>query len=253
MKIVVIGGRGLIGKKVVSILEERGHEVVAASRESGVDVLSGKGLVEAFRGADVVVDVTNSPSFAPDDVLKFFQTSTANLTAAENTAGVRHHVALSIVGTDDIPDSGYMLAKVAQEKLIEESGVPYSIVRATQFMEFLDGIAESCRVGDEYRVPTALLQPIAADDVALAIADAALAAPLNATTDLAGPEALGMDEWVRRLSRVEQVERAVIGDPTARYFGALLKRGALVPQGKARLGAIRFEEWLARTAVAHSP
>lgn len=251
MKIVVIGGSGLIGKKVVSNLQERGHEVLAASRDSGVDVLTGKGLAEAFRGADVVVDVTNSPSFAPDDVLKFFQTSTTNLTNAEKAAGVKHHVALSIVGTDDIPDSGYMLAKVAQEKLIQESGVPYSIVRATQFMEFLDAIAESCRVGDEYRMPTALLQPIAADDVALAVADVALSAPLNGTVDIAGPEAAGMDEWVQRRNRAEQIARTVVGDPNARYYGAALKRGALVPQGKARLGATHFEEWLTRTAVTH--
>jgi uncharacterized protein YbjT (DUF2867 family) len=251
MKITVIGGNGMIGKKLVGDLQDRGHDVVAASRSTGIDVLTGEGLAEAFHGADVVVDVTNSPSFAPDDVIKFFETSTGHLTKAAKAAGVKHFVALSIVGADGIPDSGYMVAKVAQEKLVRASGVPYTIVRATQFFEFVESIAESCRVGDELRMPTQLLQPIAADDVALALADVAVTEPTNGTIEIAGPEALPMADWGRRRFHAEPREQAIVDDPNARYFGAALKHGSLVPQGKARLGAIHFEQWLGQHAGAH--
>lgn len=251
MKIVVIGGNGLIGKRLVSDLQDRGHEVVAASRSTGIDVLTGKGLQEAFQGADVVVDVTNSPSFAPDDVLKFFEISTGHMMKAAKAVGLPHFVALSIVGCDAIPDSGYMVAKVAQERLIRAAGVPFTIVRATQFFEFVEAIAESCRVGDELRMPTQLMQPIAADDVALALADAAVSAPTNGTFDIAGPEALSMADWGRRRFHGEPREQAIVDDATARYFGAALKHGSLVPQGIARQGAIDFDEWLGRNVAAH--
>lgn len=251
MKITVIGGNGLIGKKLVSDLQDGGHEVVAASRSTGIDVLTGRGLTEAFRGVDVVVDVTNSPSFADADVLKFFETSTGHMMTAAKAVGLPHFVALSIVGCDTISDSGYMLAKVAQEKLIRASGVPYTIVRATQFFEFVEAIAESCRVGDELRMPTQLMQPIAADDVALALADVAVSAPANGVVDIAGPEALPMADWGRRRFHGEPREQTIVDDPQARYFGAALKHGSLVPQGKARLGAVHFEEWLGRHAAAH--
>ena len=222
MKIVVIGGSGLIGKKLVPILRKRGHEAVSASPSSGVNALTGEGLAEALAGANVVVDVSNSPSWADAAVMEFFDTSTRNLLAAEAAAGVGHHVALSVVGADRMPDSGYMRAKVNQEKLIEAGGVPYTIVRATQFFEFLGGIADSGAEGDTVRLSTAPMQPLAADDVAAALADVAVGAPLNATVELAGPEAMSIAEFVGRFMAASGDKRTVIADPQARYTGAVM-------------------------------
>ncbi len=245
MKIVIIGGTGLIGTKVGGILQAAGHQVVAAAPSTGVDTITGAGLAEVLDGADVVVDVSNSPSFENDAVLKFFETSTRNLLAAEAAAGVGHHVALSIVGADRIPDSGYKRAKVAQEHLIEAGPVPYTIVRATQFIEFVGAIAGGATQGDEVHLPPALMQPIASDDVAAAVADAAAAEPVGGTFDIAGPERYGQDEFVRRFLAVEQDGRRVVTDPQARYFGALLEETSLVPLGEARLGKISLAGWLA--------
>ena len=222
MKIVVIGGSGLIGKKLVPILRQQGHEAVSASPSSGVNTLTGEGLAGALAGANVVVDVSNSPSWADAAVMEFFDTSTRNLLAAEAAAGVGHHVALSVVGADRMPDSGYMRAKVNQEKLIEAGGVPYSIVRATQFFEFLGGIADSGAEGDTVRLSTAPMQPLAADDVAAALADVAVGAPLNATVELAGPEAMSIAEFVGRFMAASGDKRTVIADPQARYSGAVM-------------------------------
>src|SRR5262245_24167020 len=218
MKIVVIGGSGLIGSKLVRNLRERGHEVVAASPSSGVNAVTGQGLAEAIAGTQVVVDVSNSPSWEDDAVLKFFETSTRNLLAAEKAAGVGHHVALSVVGSDRIPDSGYLRAKAAQERLIKAGGVPYTIVRATQFFEFLGGIAGTA---DPVRLSTAPMQPVAAADVSAALADVAVGRPLNAMIELAGPETLPMAEFVQRFLTASGDMRKVIPDPKARYFGAV--------------------------------
>ncbi|MET0343987.1 MAG: SDR family oxidoreductase [Polyangiales bacterium] len=245
MKIVVIGGTGLIGTKVVSRLRARGHEVLAASPKEGVDTLTGKGLVEALRGAEVVIDVTNSPSFADADVLAFFETSTRNQLAAEREAGVKHHVALTIVGTDRVPDSGYFRAKVAQEARIAAGPTPYTLVHATQFHEFVDAVLGSLTEGDVIRAPTAYIQTVASDDVADAVVDAALAAPTNGRVQVAGPEALRFDELARRVNAVRGTKREVVTDPTATYFGARLEERSLIPdQGAARLGKIRLEDWL---------
>src|SRR5262245_38532720 len=248
MKIVVIGGTGISGKKLIPLLRERGHEAVAASRSSGVNTLTGEGLAEVLAGASVVVDVSNSPSFEDRAVLEFFETSARNLLAAEAAAAVGHHVALSVVGADRIPDSGYMRAKVAQERLIEGGKVPYTIVRATQFFEFLGAIAGSGDDGGTVRLPDAPMQPLAADDVAAALADVAVGPPANAILELAGPEAQSMAAFVRRALAAGGDTRAVVADPQARYFGAALDARGLTPDGaNPRIGPTRFEEWLRRS------
>jgi len=247
MKIVVIGGSGLIGTKLVNKLREHGHEAVPASPNSGVDTLTGAGLAEAFKDAQVVVDVTNSPSFEDAAVLKFFETSTRNLLSAEEAAGVEHHVALSVVGADRIPDSGYMRAKLAQEKLIKEGKVPYTILRATQFFEFIGRIADGSTEGNTVRLTPALMQPVAADDVATALGRIAAGAPVNGIIELAGPEPIRLDELARQLLRAKQDARQVTADVHARYFGAELNDRSLTPGDNPRIGAIRFEEWLNRS------
>ena len=249
MKIVIIGGSGLIGKKLGALLRKGGHEVVTASPSTGVNTLTGEGLKDALVGAAVVVDVSNAPSWGDAEVLEFFETSTRNLLSAEKAAGVRHHVALTIVGADRYPDSGYLRAKVAQERLIQAGGVPYTIVRATQFFEFLGGIAGSGGGGDTVRLPTAPMQPIAADDVAATLAEVAVAPPLNAMIDLAGPETLPMAEFVGRFLRASGDQRTVIGDRQARYFGTALDDRGLNPGNNPRIGTTRFEDWLNRSAA----
>lgn len=244
MKIVVIGGSGLIGSRLVDRLRKSGHNATAASPSSGVDTVTGVGVADALQGADVVVDVANSPSFEDTGVMEFFQASGRNLLATETAAGVRHHVALSIVGADRLPDSGYMRAKVAQEELIKNSGVPYTIVRATQFFEFIDTIAHGVPDGDTVRPSPVLMQPIAADDVADALAEVAVDEPANATVKLAGPEQLRQDELVRRVLAANQDTRQVVTDPNARYFGAAVNDQSLVPAGPARIGATHFADWL---------
>jgi uncharacterized protein YbjT (DUF2867 family) len=251
MKIVVIGGSGLIGKKLVKILQERGNEAVPASQSSGVNILTGQGLAEAMKGAQVVVDVSNSPSFEDKVVLEFFETSGRQLAAAEKTTGVGHHVALSVVGSDGMPESGYFRAKVAQEKLIKSSGIPYTIVRATQFFEFVGAIAQSATDGETVRLPHAMMQPIVSDDVAAALADVAVGKPLNGTIDLAGPEKIGMDDIVARFLRATGDKRKVVTDPKARYFGTEVNDQSLTPLGNARLGPTRFDDWLKRSASSH--
>ncbi|WP_328346067.1 SDR family oxidoreductase [Micromonospora sp. NBC_00421] len=246
MKIVVIGGSGLIGSRVVALLGQQGHDAVAASPRTGVDTLTGVGVAEALDGADVVVDVSNSPSFEEVAVLTFFETSTRTLLDAEAEAGVRHHVALSIVGADRIPDSGYMRAKVAQEALIAAAGIPWTVVRATQFFEFVPAIVESAVVGDEVRLPPALIQPIAADDVVAVVAEIAVGAPVDGIVELAGPQRFGMDELGREALAAAGDPRSVVTDPQGRYFGALLTEQSLVPLGDARTGGIRLAEWRAR-------
>jgi uncharacterized protein YbjT (DUF2867 family) len=249
MKIVVIGGTGLIGSKVVAILRQRGHEVIAASPRSGVDATTGKGLKEALTGAQVVVDLANSPSFEDSAVLKFFESSGRNLFPAETEADVRHHVALSIVAIDRT-DNGYFRAKVAQEKLITASGVPYTIVRATQFMEFLGAIADSNTVGKTVTMPPCLFQPIASDDVAAAVAEAALAPPRNGIVEIAGPERAPFNEIIARYLKAIDDPREVVRDPEARYFGGRVEDRALVPLGEAHLGRIGLDEWLRRSRAA---
>ncbi|SAL36812.1 NmrA family protein [Caballeronia cordobensis] len=248
MKVVVIGGSGLIGAKVVAILREKGHEAIAASPRSGVNSVTGEGLGEALRGAQVVVDVANAPSWAPDDVLAFFRASTTNLVKAEAEAGVAHHVALSIVGTDRMPDNGYFVAKVAQEKLIETSGVPYSIVRATQFMEFLGGIADAGMQDGKVHLSTGQFQPIAADDVAAIVADVALEAPLNGIVDIAGPDRAPLHQIVGRYLKAQGDTREIVPDPKATYFGGTVEEESLVPTGIARRGKIALADWLGRAS-----
>ena len=244
MKIVVIGGTGLIGSKLVKLLRERGQEVLAASPDSGVNTLTGAGLPEALTGAQVVVDVSNSPSFEDAAVLKFFQTSTGNLLAAEGAADVKHHVALSIVGADRLPQSGYLRAKVVQENLIQGSGIPFSILRSTQFSEFMGRIADSATEGNVVRLPTAFVQPIVTDDVVTALADVVMGAPINGTVEVAGPEKFRLDDLVRRVLRTKSDARQVTGDIHARYFGAELSDESLVPlTPPPRLGKTRFEAW----------
>lgn len=247
MKIVVIGGTGLIGSKTVAILRQGGHEAVAASPKSGVDTLTGAGLKEALAGAEVVIDLANSPSFEDRAVLEFFETSGRNLLAAEAAAGVGHHIALSIVGTDRTPENGYFRAKVAQEKLIVASGIPYTIVRATQFMEFLGAIAASSTEGNTVRLSPGLFQPIAADDVAAFVADVALAAPRNGIVEIAGPECAPFDEIIARYLKAIGDPRVVVRDPEARYWGGRVAERSLVPLDEARLGRIGLDEWLRRT------
>ena len=246
MKIVVIGGTGLIGSKTVAILRQGGHEVVAGSPNSGVDTITGEGLQEALAGTQVVIDLANSPSFEDEAVLEFFQTSGRNLGAAEAAAGVRHHVALSIVGTDRSPDNGYFRAKVAQEKLIEASRIPYTIIRSTQFLDFLGRIADSGADGNVVRISPGLFQPIAADDVAAIVAEVALATPKNGIVEIAGPERAPFDEFVARYLKAVGDRREVVRDPEARYFGSRVEERSLVPLGDARLGRIGFDEWLRR-------
>jgi uncharacterized protein YbjT (DUF2867 family) len=247
MKIVIIGGSGLIGKKLVHNLRQHGHEVVPASPSSGVNTLTGEGLKEALTGAQVVVDVANSPSFEDKAVLEFFETSGRNLLAAEADAGVGHHIALSVVGTDRLLASGYFRAKMAQENLIKASPVPYTIVRATQFFEFVSGIAQSATDGQTVRLPPALMQPIVSDDVAAALADIAVEQPLNGTIDLAGPEPIRMDELVRRFLSANRDARKVTTDVHALYFGIKLNDQSLTPGDNPRLGPTRFEDWLSRS------
>jgi uncharacterized protein YbjT (DUF2867 family) len=246
MKIVVIGGTGLIGSKTVAILRKGGHEVVPASPKSGVNTITGEGVKEAVASAQVVIDLANSPSFEDKAVLEFFETAGRNLLPAEAAAGVRHHVALSIVAVDRT-DNGYFRAKLAQEKLIEGSGIPYTIIRATQFMEFLRGIADSSADGNRVRLPPAMFQPIAADDVAAAVADVALAAPKNGIIEIAGPERAPFNEIVARYLKAVGDPREVIRDPEAGYFGGRVEERSLVPLGEARLGHIGLDEWVRRS------
>jgi len=247
MKIVVIGGSGLIGTKLVNQLRERGHEVVAASPNSGVNTITGEGLAEALAGAQVVVDVANSPSFEDKAVLAFFETSGRNLLAAEAAAGVGHHVALSVVGTDRLLQSGYFRAKMAQEDLIKASKVPYTILRSTQFFDFMGGIAQSATDGQTVRLSPALLQPVVSDDVAAALADVTLGAPVMGTIELAGPEQFRLDELVRRFLSATQDPRQVVTDVHARYFGAELNDHSLVPGDNPRIATTPFEDWLSRS------
>jgi uncharacterized protein YbjT (DUF2867 family) len=247
MKIVVIGGTGLIGSKTVAILRQGGHEVVAASPSSGINAVTGEGLKEAVAGAQVVVDLANSPSFENKAVLEFFETSGRNLLAAEAAAGVRHHVALSIVGTDRTPDNGYFRAKVAQEKLIEAAAIPYTIVRATQFLEFLGTIAASSADGNTIRLSPGLFQPIAAEDVAAIVAEVALEAPRNGIVDIAGPERAPFHEIIARYLKAVGDPHEVVSDPEARYWGGRVEEHSLVPLGEARLGRIGLDEWLRRS------
>lgn len=249
MKIVVIGGTGLIGSKLVQNLRERGHDVLAASPSTGVNSITREGLAQAMDGVEVVVDVANAPSWEDQAVLDFFETSSRNLLAAEAAAGVRHHVALSIVGSERLPENGYFRAKIAQENLIKASGIPYTLLRATQFFEFVGGIVQSFAVGEEIRVSPALIQPIAAVDVVAALTDVALAAPVNGTVEVAGPETMPLDDLARRFLRVNQDNRKVVPDVNARYFGAVLDDQSLTAGKNARLGAIRFEDWLAQSTA----
>ncbi|WP_028603488.1 SDR family oxidoreductase [Ottowia thiooxydans] len=245
MKIVVIGGTGLIGSKLITLLRQRGHEAIAASPNTGVNTLTGEGLATALAGAQVVVDVANSPSFEDAAVMNFFQTSGRNLLAAEAAAGVQHHVALSVVGTDRLQDSGYFRAKLVQEQLIEASGLPYTIVRATQFMEFLPAIAQSGAAGDAIRLPSAHVQPIAAQDVAAAMADCTLGAPVNGKIEVGGPERAGMATLVERYLRATGDARAVVADPAAPYFGVVIDDASLTTAADARIGPTNLDAWLA--------
>jgi uncharacterized protein YbjT (DUF2867 family) len=249
MKIVVIGGTGLIGSKVVERLKQKGHETIAAAPNTGVNTITGEGLKEAMAGAQVVTDLANSPSFEDRAVLQFFETSERNLLPAEAAAGVRHHVALSIVGIDR-SDNGYFRAKVAQENLIKASGIPYTIIRSTQFLEFLGAIADSSADGNIVRISPGLFQPIAADDVAAIVADAALAAPINGIIEIAGPECAPFNEFVARYLKAVGDPRKVVRDPTARYYGGRVEERSLVPLGQARLGRITFDEWVRRKRAA---
>jgi uncharacterized protein YbjT (DUF2867 family) len=250
MKIVVIGGTGLIGSKLVAKLEQKGHEAVAASPDTGVNTLTGEGLAEVLAGAGVVVDVSNSPNWEDAAVLDFFTTSTGNVLAAEKTAAVGHHIALSVVGTEQLTESGYFRAKLAQEQLIEQSGIPYSIVHATQFFEFIDRIADDATEGETVHLPPAQIQPMAADDVASALGRVAIGPPLNRTVDIAGPEQFRLDELIRKVLAIRSDPREVVADPEAQYFGISPTGDVLIPDGDALIGPTRLEDWLAQTAVA---
>lgn len=247
MKIVVIGGSGLIGTKLVNKLRQLGHEVVAASPASGVNTITGEGLAEALAGAQVVVDVANSPSWEDKAVLEFFETSGRNLLAAEAAAGVGHHVALSVVGTDRLLASGYFRAKMAQENLIKASSIPYTIVRSAQFFEFVSGIAQSATEGQTVRLPAAMMQPIVSDDVAAALADIAVEEPLNGTVEVAGPERIRMDELVRQFLSAKGDARKVITDASALYYGINVNDQSLTPGDNPRHGTTRFSDWLSRS------
>lgn len=244
MRIVVIGGTGLIGSQVVRRLGEHGHDAVPASPNSGVNTVTGEGVREVLRGADVLVDVSNSPSFADDDVMSFFRTATTNLTEAATQAGVGHYVALSIVGTDELPDSGYLRAKAAQEQLITSSGLPYSIVRATQFFEFAGAIANSATVDGVVHLPHGGVQPIAASDVAAVVGRTAAGSPVNGVLEIGGPDEFAMDEWIRTVLTQREDERTVIGDAEAKYFGTLLTGNQLVPNPGAQLQPTSLKDWL---------
>ena len=250
MKLVIIGGTGLIGSKLVTGLKARGHEALAAAPNTGVDTLTGKGLAEVLHGASVVVDVSNSPSFEDRAVMEFFSTSTCNLLKYAKAAGVKHYVALSVVGTERIPDSGYLRAKNAQETLIRDGGIPYSIVHATQFFEFVTRIADDATVGTTVRLPPVFIQPMAADDVARAVRDVALGSPVNGTVEVAGPEQFRFDELIRQGLRSRNDPREVVADPHARYFGAELGERSLLPAGQARLSETRFQEWLGQSLIS---
>jgi uncharacterized protein YbjT (DUF2867 family) len=249
MKLVIIGGTGLIGSKLVTRLRESGHDAVAAAPNTGVNTLTGEGLAEVLQGASVIVDVSNSPSFEDAAVMEFFTTSTRNLLEAAGAAGVTHFVALSVVGTDRIPDSPYLRAKNAQEMLIKGGGIPYSIVHATQFFEFVKRIADEATVGTTVRVPPVLIQPMAADDVATAVGRIAVGAPVNGTVEVGGPEQFRFDELIRKGLSARNDPREVVTDPQSRYFGAVLSERALVPADGAQLGEMRFEEWLGQPAL----
>src|SRR3989441_3060967 len=249
VKIVVIGGSGLIGSKLVTKLPEQGHEAIAASPKSGVNTLTGEGLAEALKGASVVVDVTNSPSWEDAAVLEFFETSTRNQLTYEAAAGVGHHVALSVVGTERLLASGFFRAKMAQESLIKASSIPYTIIRATQFFEFVKGIADFSTEGNKVRLPSALIQPMAADDVASAVGRIALGSPVNGTVEVGGPEKFRLDELVRRGLAARNDPREVVADPHARYYGVELSGRTLVPGDDARLGETRFQTWLTQSAA----
>src|SRR3979490_1710253 len=249
MKIIVIGGSGLIGSKVVEKLGAHGYQAVPASPNSGVNTLTGEGLAEVLKGASVVVDVSNSPSWEDAAVLKFFETSTRNLLTYETAAGVGHHVALSVVGTQQLAESGYFRAKIAQENLIKESSIPYSIVRATQFFEFIKGLADISMVGDKVHLPHVLFQPMAADDVASGVGRIAVGQPVNGIVEIGGPEQFRVDELVRGRLASFKDPREVIADPNARYSGAKLSEKTLVPGNNARLGDTRFETWLTQSAA----
>jgi uncharacterized protein YbjT (DUF2867 family) len=252
MKIVVIGGTGLIGSKLVNKLREQGHEAIPAAPNTGVNTITGDGLAEALKGAWAVVDVSNSPDWEDTAVLKFFETSTRNLLTFEPSAGIRHHVALSVVGTDRLSESGYFRAKIAQENLIKASSIPYSIVHATQFFEFLKGLADISMVGDRVHLPPVLFQPMAADDVASGVARVALDPPVNGTIEIGGPEQFRVDELVRRRLASLKDSREVIADPTATYDGAKVSERTLLPNSDARLGQTRFETWLTQQAPVPS-
>jgi uncharacterized protein YbjT (DUF2867 family) len=247
MKIVVIGGTGLIGSKVVEKMRAQGHEAVAAAPNTGVNTLTGEGLAEALKGAWVAVDVSNSPSWEDNAVMKFFETSTRNLLAYEAAAGVGHHVALSVVGSERLLESGYFRAKITQEDLIKSSSIPYSIVRATQFFEFIKGIADLSTDGNTVRLPSALIQPMAAEDVASAVCRIALGSPLNGAFEIGGPEQFRLDELVRRFLAARKDSREVVADPQARYYGIKVNETTLIPGGDARLGETRFETWLSQS------
>ena len=249
IKIVVIGGTGLIGSKLVSRLREQGHAAVAAAPNTGVNTVTGEGLAEALKGASVIVDVANSPDWEDSAVLKFFETSTRNLLTYGVAGGIRHHVALSVVGTDQLSESGYFRAKIAQEKLIKASSIPYTIVHATQFFEFLKGLADISMVGDKVHLPHVLFQPMAADDVATAVGRIAVSPPMNGIVEIAGPEQFRVDELVRRRLASLRDPREVIADPNARYDGAKISETTLLPGNNARLGESRFETWLTQSAA----
>jgi uncharacterized protein YbjT (DUF2867 family) len=249
MKIVIIGGTGLIGSKLVDRLRAQGHEPVPASPDTGVDAVTGEGLAGVLTGAQVVVDVANAPAWDDAAVFEFFRTSSRNLVSAEAAAGVAHHVALSVVGNDRLPDSGYLRAKAAQEESVKDGGVPYTIVRATQFFEFIGRIADTAADGDTIRLPHAMMRPVAADDVAAALADVATRAPVNGVVELAGPEALRLDELARRVLEARGDDRTVVADPHARYYGAELDDRSLIPGDDARIGSIHFADWLSRSTA----
>lgn len=249
MKLVIIGGTGLIGSKLVTQLKEHGHDAVPASPNTGVDTLTGAGLAGVLQGASVVVDVSNSPSFEESAVMNFFTTSTRNLLKYATAAGVKHYVALSVVGTERIPGSPYLRAKNAQETLIKGGGIPHSIVHATQFFEFVKRIADEASVGTTVRLPPVLFQPMAADDVAKAVGRIAVGEPVNGTIEVAGPQQFRFDELIRLGLAAQNDPRQVVADPQARYFGAELEEGSLVPAGEARLGDVRFEEWLGQAVL----
>jgi len=246
MKIVVIGGTGLIGSKVVANLRQKGQEVIAAAPNKGVNTITGEGLAEVLAGAQIAIDVANSPSFEDEAVMNFFKTAGRNLLAAETAAGVRHHVALSVVGTDRLPDSGYLRAKLVQEELIKTSGIPFTIIRSTQFFEFLGGIVQSATDGKTIRLSPALLQPVASDDVAALVAKVATMAPANGVIELAGPDRIGLDDLVRRYLAVKHDSRKVVTDIHARYFGTELNDKSLTPGDNPHIGSTSFETWLAQ-------